>query len=54
MLHAQMLLLTYLMAGTKQEVVEWQEVEETTNIQRYRDSLEQQPTQTQQSNFIVN
>lgn len=42
------------MAGTKQEVREGQEVEETTNIQHYRDGLEQQPRQTQQSNFIVN
>lgn len=42
------------MAGTMQKVREQQEVEETTNIQRYRDGLEQQPTLTQQSNFIVN
>lgn len=42
------------MADTKQEVMERQEVEETSNIQRYRDGLEQQPTQTQQSNSIVN
>lgn len=42
------------MASTKWEVMEQQEAEETTNIQRYMDGLEWQPTQTQRSNSILN